>query len=55
MVDAGLQCRFPVQTDETAPDFDRVKYEDARRRVGAALHGVQWVFVPPVEGPSSRS
>jgi hypothetical protein len=34
-----------VQTDENAPDFDRAKYDDARRRIGAALHGVEWMLV----------
>ena len=35
-----------IPTDETAPNFERAKYEDACRRIGAALHGVEWVIVP---------
>jgi hypothetical protein len=46
-----VEVSLPVQTDETAPDFHRAKYEDARRRVGAALHGVEWVLVPASRGP----
>src|SRR5215207_725582 len=40
-----IEVSVSVQTDESAPDFDRAKYEDARRRIGAALHGVEWMLV----------
>ena len=50
-----LEVSASVQTDEGAPDFDPVTYDDARRRVGAALHGVEWVFGPPRGVAGSRS
>ena len=34
-----------IETGEKAPDFDPSRYEDARCRVSAALHGVEWVLV----------
>jgi hypothetical protein len=40
-----IEVSVSVQTDENAPDFDRAKYDDARRRIGAALHGVEWMLV----------
>jgi hypothetical protein len=42
-----IEVSVSVQTDESAPDFDRAKYDDARRRIGAALHGVEWMLVAP--------
>ena len=41
-----VEVSVSVETDENAPDFDPGAYEDARRRVSAALHGVEWVLVP---------
>jgi hypothetical protein len=43
-----VEVSVPVETDENAPDFDHGRYEDARRRVGAALHGVEWILVRSV-------
>ena len=40
-----VEVSVSVETDENAPDFDRGRYDDARRRVSAALHGVEWVLV----------
>ena len=41
-----VEVSVSIQTDETAPNFELAKYEDASRRIGAALHGVEWVIVP---------
>ena len=43
-----VEVSVAVETDENAPDFDHGRYEDARRRVGAALHGVEWILVRSV-------
>ena len=40
-----VEVSVSIETDEKAPDFDPSRYEDARRRVSAALHGVEWVLV----------
>jgi hypothetical protein len=40
-----VEVSVSVETDENAPDFNPGRYEDARRRVSAALHGVEWVLV----------
>jgi hypothetical protein len=40
-----VEVSVSVETDDNAPDFDRGRYEDARRRVSGALHGVEWVLV----------
>jgi len=43
-----VEVSVSVETNESAPDFDRGRYDDARRRVSAALHGVEWVLVRSV-------
>ena len=40
-----VEVSVSVETDENAPDFDPSRYEETLRRVGAALHGVEWVLV----------
>jgi hypothetical protein len=44
-----VEVLVSIRTDETAPDFDRAEFENACRRIGAALHGVEWVIVPASE------
>jgi hypothetical protein len=40
-----VEVSVSLETDENAPDFDRGRYDDARRRVSAALPGVEWVLI----------